>query len=278
MKKNLVIVCAGDNSLHTSWGRDGYELWVIYYGNNPEIGDSYRENADKFFSDKGLKLGLIRKLCLLNYRLTQKFDFSDYDYIWIPDDDLQFLPGDSPGKLFDVCHKIEPDVFQPAVENDYISKAWEPTKRVLGNYARRTNIVEIMAFGFSGKVFQECFLTALHSSEFVESGWGIEPIIKNIGESLYGRYLNTYVIDALPIIHTRPVGTGGGIVHARGIYEAQHFPQIEPHRMKNLQNYKSIDDLLADNVNYLDVDDSKSKLEAYQKLFNYWYQRILAQK
>jgi hypothetical protein len=92
---------------------------------------------------------------------------------------------------------------------------------------------------------------------------------------MYARYLNTYVIDCLPIIHTRSVGSGDGIIHSRGIFDAQHFPQIDPNRMKNLQNYKTLEDLLSDNKDYLQVDSAQHRLYYYQKHFEFWRQRKL---
>lgn len=270
--KNLVIICAGDHSLHTSWEKKNYELWVIYYGTDEKKSEIYRKTADRFFERKGLKCDLLRQVCFYECQLQENINFSVYDFVWMPDDDLQFLQGDSPEKLLKICAELEADVFQPAIDNDYISKCWEPTKKINGAYAHRTNIVEIMAFGFSGKVFKECFLTALHACEFVESGWGIEPIFKNIGESLYGRYLNTFVIDACPIVHTRPVGSGEGIIHSKGVFEARHFPQIEAQRMKTLKVYNSLEDVQVDTDNYMVVDSGELRKDFYKISFRDWYE------
>ena len=268
MAKNLVIVCAGDHSLHPLWDKNGYELWIIYYGNDPVKESSYKQTADRFFKHSGLKCELLRQICFEQCTLEEKIDFANYDYVWLPDDDLQFRDGDAPLKLFDVCKKISADVFQPAIENDNIS--WEPTRKVQGAFARRTNTVEIMALGFSGKVFKECFLTTLHACEFVESGWGIEAVWKNFGEALYARYLRTFVVDTVPVIHTRPIGSGGSIIHSKGVFEAQYFPQTKSQKMRALRTYTSIDEINADRIDYFYLDGRISRKPFYKKLFEKW--------
>jgi hypothetical protein len=66
MRKNLVIVAAGDRSLHRAWlaADRSFDLWVIYYGDNPETLETYRAAADRCFSAKGLKIALARSLLI----------------------------------------------------------------------------------------------------------------------------------------------------------------------------------------------------------------------
>jgi hypothetical protein len=96
MRKNLVIVAAGDRSLHRAWlaADRSFDLWVIYYGDNPETLETYRAAADRCFSAKGLKIALARSLLVARY-FGKAFDLVSYAHIWFPDDDLSFPAGSS---------------------------------------------------------------------------------------------------------------------------------------------------------------------------------------
>ena len=50
-RKNLLIVCAGDNSLHPTWlsPERSYDLITIYYGSNSTVSEKYRQISDLFF-------------------------------------------------------------------------------------------------------------------------------------------------------------------------------------------------------------------------------------
>ena len=240
--KNLVIVMAGDNSLHPAYaaGRD-FELWVIYYGNDAEICGRYKQNADRIWQAKGLKIELVRKILLHQLYFTEKFDYHQYDFIFLPDDDIEFPDKEKDiSDLFDICHKIEADVFQPAILNEHVSVAWEPTRLIPGAFCHRTNIVELMMHNFSGKAFTCAYLPAVHAMQFMKSGWGLEPIWMKIGETIFRRSLRTFVIDAIPAIHTRPVGSGSAEIHKTGLNEASFVPQIAWNRMKTLAVFKNL--------------------------------------
>jgi hypothetical protein len=82
-KRFLIIIPAGDNSLHKYWyNSDIYDLYVIYFGDNKETEREYKKKADFFRKDKGPKWQLIR-------RTIQTFNINKYNYIWLPDDDLE---------------------------------------------------------------------------------------------------------------------------------------------------------------------------------------------
>jgi hypothetical protein len=52
MRENLIIVCAGDQSLHTRWvkGSRNYDIMVIYFGDDRSISiaDTYSTQSDYF--------------------------------------------------------------------------------------------------------------------------------------------------------------------------------------------------------------------------------------
>jgi len=83
LSRNLVIVRAGDQSLHPGWtttpGARDWDLVVSYFGDFPH---RYRSSAERRVDDKGLKWRGLHAL------LTREAFWRDYDYIWLPDDDL----------------------------------------------------------------------------------------------------------------------------------------------------------------------------------------------
>jgi hypothetical protein len=256
-RDNLLIVCAGDDSLHSEWfiHPRSFDIMTIYFGNDPERSDFYRINSDYYHRKKGLKIHLAREILLEQLFFTEHFRFQDYSFVWFPDDDVRFLNGPRQiESLFDVAHQVEADVFQPAIENEHFSKLWESTRLVPGAFAHRTNIVEIMAFGFSGNAFVSCLLAAIHVVDFSKSGWGIEPVWLRCGEVFFQRPLRTFVFDCVPITHTRPIGAGTSEVHLLGKYEACYLPQIETNRMTTIREYRNLAEVQADKEDGIHVD------------------------
>jgi hypothetical protein len=84
-RRNLIIVRGGDNSLHRRWGADDpgceFDLIVSYYGSDPL---AFRRPYENRVDYKGGKWDGIHALFS---RLLELLD--RYQYIWIPDDDLE---------------------------------------------------------------------------------------------------------------------------------------------------------------------------------------------
>jgi hypothetical protein len=259
-RENLLIVCCGDGSLHEAWfgPERSYDILTIYYGDDPAVAERFRAGSDVFVAHKGLKIELTRKVLLEELYFRRGFPFGQYAHVWFPDDDLRFDEGDGGIEtLFEAARAVRADVFQPAVKNENYSESWESTRRIAGAFAHRTNIVEIMAFGFSGEAFEKAFLAAIHTCEFMKSGWGIEPIWMKIGEAMLRRRLRTFVFDAVPIVHTRPVGGGASYVHRQGRYEATYVPQIHTNRMVTETIYATPAEAVADQSNVIGIDHAR---------------------
>jgi hypothetical protein len=243
--KNLIVVPAGDQSLHECWHfpERNFDLWVIYFGDNDAIAQKYQSRSDRFFRAKGLKYSLYRQFLLGQYFQDPAF-FDRYPYIWLPDDDLRFLRGPQDvNRMFDVCAQIQADVFQPALGNElvdpvdfrrYYSRTWESTLLIGDAKYHRVNIVEIMMHGFSLAAFKHCFLPALHSLFFSQAGWGIEPVIMKHLEVLRSKNESTYVLDCVPVIHMRPVSVNGSL-HQIGQDELRYLPHAHTYRMQTLE-------------------------------------------
>lgn len=195
-RENLVIVRAGDQSLHPQWlskNKRTWDLVVSYYGDFP---DRYRDQYDVLHHFKGSKWEGLADFINNNPELI-----SQYKYIWLPDDDL-LTTTENINNFFKICGILNLTIAQPALTN-YSYFSWKITLQQPGVVARITNFVEVMAPCFKRESLH------LFSPYFTEnsSGWGLEWLwyetAKRHSIEKFG------VIDATPIFHTRKVGSAG---------------------------------------------------------------------
>jgi hypothetical protein len=198
--KNLVIVRAGDSSLHEGWlcgpeARD-WDIVVSYFGDDPE-----RYRSDDVV--RGVVRGVVRidakgaKWPAL-HELVRDLgsELEAYDFIWFPDDDLA-TDKETVNRMFALCARFQLQLAQPALSLDsYLSHAI--TLRNTSFLVRFTNFVEIMA-----PVFRRDFLVRCAES-FGEnrSGWGLDVL----WPTWVAEQRAIGIIDACVIKHTRPVG------------------------------------------------------------------------
>jgi hypothetical protein len=196
MRKNLVIVRAGDRSLHPQWldrPARSWDLVVSYYGDYPA---RYEGQYDVFHHCKGSKWRGISDFLQSHPGLVE-----NYDHVWLPDDDL-LASGETIDSLFRLCKWFDFTIAQPAL-TPYSFHSWGITLQQPHSVARITNFVEIMApcfkaetFGMFSRYFDEC-----------SSGWGYEWLWLKIARA---RNLHKFgIIDEAPVFHTRPVGSAG---------------------------------------------------------------------
>jgi Protein of unknown function (DUF707) len=190
-RRNLVVVRAGDKSLHPHWltgaGERNWELVVSYFGDDPDLyrdGDAIRIDAE------GPKWQGLDSL----FRQHPEF-LQDYDYILLPDDDLMMAKADV-SRLFDICSAYQLEAAHPALSsNSYFSHL-----TALRNSATRlrfTNFIELMAPCLSAAMLAA---TKDYFGKTV-SGWGLERAwAKRAGRT------GMAVIDEVTVFHTRPVG------------------------------------------------------------------------
>jgi len=191
-KRFLVIVRAGDRSLHPRWTSSpatrSWDLVVSYYGRDPVL---YRDASARRIDDAGAKWpGLHRLLC------RERF-WRDYDYVWLPDDDLAI---DEPGvnALFATVAAHDLALAQPALS--WSSFYSHPvTIRHPSFRLRFTDFVEIMAPCFARGALETCLETMAESA----SGWGFDwTWPRQVGAP----ERRCAVIDDVVVTHTRPVG------------------------------------------------------------------------
>lgn len=192
-RANLVIVRAGDTSLHPQWLSSADRSWdivVSYYGNYPE---RYRGQYDLLHLFRGSKWLGVHDFIERNAELV-----AGYEYVWLPDDDL-FTTSAAIDDFFACCRDLDLTVAQPALTR-YSHFTWDITRQRPELMARITNFVEIMAPCFRGRTF------SLFSDSFAEnsSGYGYEFLWYHLARQ-HG-IDNFGIVDRTPFHHWRAIG------------------------------------------------------------------------
>ena len=209
-RPHLVIVRAGDESLHREWLKGGaarsWDLIVNYYGDDP---DRYREDGVARIDSKGPKWPALHGL------MASLPDLGRYSHVWLPDDDLLTDAG-SINRLFQVCAEHGLEAAQPALSWDSYSSHLM-TLRHANSLIRYTNFVEIMAPCLSAGMLARAmplFATNL-------SGWGLDFVWSKLAEN---PGTGVGVVDAVTVRHTRPVGGPNyEMLRAKGVLPETEF-------------------------------------------------------
>ncbi len=198
MQPNLIIVRAGDSSLHSRWleGKPQFDILVSYYGN---LTDMWRNSGTYYHQYKGLKFDGITSA-------ISEFDdiVRMYTHVAFPDDDL-LASTDDWNNVFDICDRRQLDVAQPSlVRNGFASRPF--LYQQSGSELRLTNFVEVQTPIMNQralKVLQDTFPAS-------PTGWGLDfvwPAMLPYPNYRFG------IVDAVRVTHTRKSGCGS-------IYEA----------------------------------------------------------
>ena len=190
-RRNLVIVRAGDTSLHEQWlegdADRNWDIIVNYYDNDPQ---RYRRDDVRRIDSKSLKWPAL-------HDLIQELgdEVFCYDRVWFPDDDLRATK-DAINSFFDIFEKNSLVLAQPALSPDsHISHVI--TLRNRSFHLRYTNFVEIMAPCFSRDFLKQMLPTFNENL----SGWGLDYI----WPARITDATRIAIIDAVTVCHTRPV-------------------------------------------------------------------------
>ncbi len=192
MRKNLVVLRVGPNSLHPRWF-DPREPrnWDLYLSPYAEIPPELGIESTVGEVVPGPKWSGIREV------LNTWSGWRQYEQIWLPDDDI--LTSQSViNQVFDVAGGVGLDLFAPALdEASYYAHFDMMQNRSF--FGRWVGFIEIMVPGFS-RTALEALLPTLDLSE---TGWGLG--LDSVWPKLLD-YENIGVIDGLTVTHTRPIG------------------------------------------------------------------------
>jgi hypothetical protein len=196
MAKYLLIVRAGDRSLHPAWleGARDWDLHISYFG-----------DKDSPFGELPSGVTLSRekgpKYIGLGDCLAAHPDFlTNYSHIGLPDDDLG-CDAQVWNRTFAILDEIGADLGQPSLLWRSFYSYDITMKRRWLSY-RVTDFVEVMA-----PIFKVDFLRAvLPTFSANRSSWGLDYVWREIARR-EGRRLA--IVDAASLLHTRALGKGG---------------------------------------------------------------------
>lgn len=197
----LVVARVGDSSVHRSWcaprGERSFDVALEYFGDEP---NKYQGEADFYSHRPSARYPETLKYSGISAWLDEQPGLAEgYDYVFLPDDDLVC---DAPTleRFFDVASAFRLSLAQPALSShSYFSHA--VTLQVPGALLRFTNFVEVMAPLFSRDAFELCRPTFTLS----RSSWGLDVLWPSL---LGNPSRGIAIVDATPIYHSRPTGTG----------------------------------------------------------------------
>ncbi len=197
--KNLVVVRAGDFSLHPSWlaveaRARNWHLHISYFGKRPSPYGDLPEGVS-LSREEGTKYqGLATCLAKFPGWLDQ------YERIAFPDDDLQASRGGW-SEVFDILAEAGAPLGQPSL--DQLSFFSHPVTLCRPRYRyRETNFIEVMAPVFCADLLKQCLPLF---TENVTS-WGLDYLFARQARENDGKMV---IVDAVNFLHTRRVGKGG---------------------------------------------------------------------
>lgn len=204
----LVILCAGDTSLHEAnlWHRRDlrdFDLCIVYFGANGQVEARYKTQADFFVNTQGPKWRNV-------WNLVTKFDFWKlYDFVWLPDDDLE-IPIDKVNQMFHIVYRDNIALSQPSLypENATYAVLVHDPRDV--RETKPVPFVEIQMPCIRADIFVQTVVPMLTEHHWNLSGWGFDVYWSaHTGDKR--------LINAVVARHTKPVQTNGGFYKAYGI-------------------------------------------------------------
>jgi hypothetical protein len=194
----LALFRAGPDSLHpkvvSGWQDQNFHYAISWFGSEPP---SEEFVAGAQFVDLAPQPS---KTLGLEHTLSVHWPvISEYDYVWLPDDDLLMEPSDL-SEFFEACSTLQLDLAQPAVRQDsYVTHAVTAVHE--GFQVRFTNFVEVMAPAFSRRLLAQVRPT-LHGAL---TAWGLDHLWRHMAP-----LGNIAIVDMAPVAHTRKFQEGVG--------------------------------------------------------------------
>lgn len=196
MRENLVIVRAGNASLHRNWLKQPYscrsfDLVVSYYEEDAFRRHYAEDGVTAVFYPGGKWDGLYKTISSIRDRINL------YEYFWLPDDDIE-TDGETINKMFALMDQHKIRVGQPSLTLDSYFTHFI-FLQCSSLELRRTNFIEVMVPCLSLEVLNAIQPEFQHTL----SGFGLDYIWCRIPQC--GRD-GAAIIDAVSVRHTRPIG------------------------------------------------------------------------
>jgi len=196
-KRNLVILRAGDASLHGTWlppgGKRNWDLHISYFGSNEaptpldKDGVTWSRDADNNkWNGIGRALG------------RQMFSLDAYDYVALPDDDLIGSP-DTWNAAFDLARRHHLGAYQLSLHHasffGYLDTLKQPFLEL-----RYVPVVELMAGIIRVDVFKKMPYRSLE-----DNLWAMDYVVARL---LKEQPKSMAILDAVSVLHARDFWTG----------------------------------------------------------------------
>jgi hypothetical protein len=204
-RPNLVVLRAGDGSLHPAWPHDlpedsrNWDLCISAYG---QTVDGLSGPADYLTHQPHQ-----RKFQAIHDLFFEDSPLWRYERVWFPDDDLMVSWADI-NLMFHIARKYSLDLVQPSllrVPGCFITHS--VTAQHPGRVLRYVDFVEIMCPAFSIRALRICLGTFRDSV----SGFGLDHLWPAL---LGGARSRIAIIDATGVVHTRPLGQNYDVASA----------------------------------------------------------------
>lgn len=193
MRRNLIIVRAGDESLHPNWcdddGARDFDLYVSYYGDTP---GRFREGADRYHERKGTRWPVHDWIWRYERALLES-----YERVAFICDDVDARTRDW-NLLFQLCDWYNLDCAHPTISGYVTQKITTPVNGCLLRYTdwvfTMCPVLNQRALARVGDTFGESV-----------SGWSITRLWTALLP--YPEFLTAFV-DRVRVRHTQPTRSG----------------------------------------------------------------------
>ncbi len=191
--RNLVVVRAGDSSLHEDWTDSrvapNRDLITSYFGDDP---DNFRNGLGRRIDQKGGKWDSLYRLFSAHPELLDR-----YDCFWLPDDDIDCCCEDI-NRIFAAMKLYRVELLQPSLTpNSFFT--WFETIQNRNFRLRYSNFIEIMVPCLSADILRKALPLLRHTM----TGNGLDFVWARLFDD---PNCKAAILDEVPVHHTRPVG------------------------------------------------------------------------
>jgi len=197
-KQILIFASIGDDETYNSWlnSNTNADFFVVYYGNDLLNFERVKKLARFALIDQSpSKFAKIHR-----YFSENKSLFTEYEYIWLPDDDV-WIDSENLNSFFQYAISKDLLISQPSVIGFGAKNQFK--KHQQGIEVIYSDWVEAMAPFFNAKVLATCLETFSKS----QTGWGIEHVWAALISCPRDRIA---VVHKYYLVHTKRVGSRYG--------------------------------------------------------------------